>query len=214
MTETKRALITGITGQDGSYLAEFLLDKGYDVHGIKRRASSFNTQRIDAIYQDPHEPDPKLTLHYGDLTDTSNLTRIIGEIRPHEVYNLAAQSHVAVSFEAPEYTADVDGIGTLRLLEAIRFLGLGDTTRFYQASTSELYGLVQEVPQKETTPFYPRSPYAVAKLYSYWITVNYREAYGLYACNGILFNLESPRRVETFVTRKFTRGLSNIAQGL
>ena len=214
MTETKRALITGITGQDGSYLAEFLLDKGYDVHGIKRRASSFNTQRIDAIYQDPHEPDPKLTLHYGDLTDTSNLTRIIGEIRPHEVYNLAAQSHVAVSFEAPEYTADVDGIGTLRLLEAIRFLGLGDTTRFYQASTSELYGLVQEVPQKETTPFYPRSPYAVAKLYSYWITVNYREAYGLYACNGILFNHESPRRGETFVTRKITRGLANIAQGL
>ena len=214
MTETKRALITGITGQDGSYLAEFLLDKGYDVHGIKRRASSFNTQRIDAIYQDPHEPDPKLTLHYGELTDTSNLTRIIGEIRPHEVYNLAAQSHVAVSFEAPEYTADVDGIGTLRLLEAIRFLGLGDTTRFYQASTSELYGLVQEVPQKETTPFYPRSPYAVAKLYSYWITVNYREAYGLYACNGILFNHESPRRGETFVTRKITRGLANIAQGL
>ena len=214
MTETKRALITGITGQDGSYLAEFLLDKGYDVHGIKRRASSFNTQRIDAIYQDPHEPDPKLTLHYGDLTDTSNLTRIIGEIRPHEVYNLAAQSHVAVSFEAPEYTAAVDGIGTLRLLEAIRFLGLGDTTRFYQASTSELYGLVQEVPQKETTPFYPRSPYAVAKLYSYWITVNYREAYGLYACNGILFNHESPRRGETFVTRKITRGLANIAQGL
>ncbi len=212
--ETKRALITGITGQDGSYLAEFLLEKGYEVHGIKRRASSFNTQRIDAIYQDPHEPNPKLTLHYGDLTDTSNLTRIIGEIKPDEVYNLGAQSHVAVSFEAPEYTADVDAIGALRLLEAIRFLGLGDSTRFYQASTSELYGLVQETPQKETTPFYPRSPYAVAKLYSYWITVNYREAYGMYACNGILFNHESPRRGETFVTRKITRGLANIAQGL
>ena len=211
---TKRALITGVTGQDGSYLAEFLLKKGYEVHGIKRRASSFNTQRIDHIYQDPHHPDPKLTLHYGDLTDTSNLTRIIKDVEPDEVYNLAAQSHVAVSFESPEYTADVDALGTLRLLESIRFLGLEKTTRFYQASTSELYGLVQETPQKETTPFYPRSPYAVAKLYSYWITVNYREAYGMYACNGILFNHESPRRGETFVTRKITRGLANIAQGL
>jgi GDPmannose 4,6-dehydratase len=211
---TKRALITGITGQDGSYLAEFLLRKGYEVHGIKRRASSFNTQRIDHIYQDPHEPNPKLSLHYGDLTDTSNLTRIINEVKPDEIYNLAAQSHVAVSFESPEYTADVDGLGTLRLLEAIRFLDLEKKARFYQASTSELYGLVQEVPQRETTPFYPRSPYAVAKLYSYWITVNYREAYGLYACNGILFNHESPRRGETFVTRKITRGLANIAQGL
>ena len=211
---TKRALITGITGQDGSYLAEFLLKKGYEVHGIKRRASLFNTDRIDHIYQDPHEPNPKLKLHYGDLTDTSNLTRILQEVRPDEVYNLGAQSHVAVSFEAPEYTADVDGIGTLRLLEAIRFLGLEKTTRFYQASTSELYGLVQEVPQRETTPFHPRSPYAVAKLYSYWITVNYREAYGMYACNGILFNHESPRRGETFVTRKITRGMANIAQGL
>ncbi|MFD1510507.1 GDP-mannose 4,6-dehydratase [Lacimonas salitolerans] len=211
---TKSALITGITGQDGSYLAEFLLAKGYEVHGIKRRASLFNTQRIDHIYQDPHEPNPKLKLHYGDLTDTSNLTRILSEVQPDEVYNLGAQSHVAVSFEAPEYTADVDGIGTLRLLEAIRFLGLEGKTRFYQASTSELYGLVQETPQRETTPFYPRSPYAVAKLYSYWITVNYREAYGIYACNGILFNHESPRRGETFVTRKITRGLANIAQGL
>lgn len=211
---TKKALITGITGQDGSYLAEFLLAKGYEVHGIKRRASSFNTQRIDHIYQDPHEPDPKLRLHYGDLSDTSNLTRIIQEVQPDEVYNLGAQSHVAVSFESPEYTADVDAIGTLRLLEAIRFLGLENKTRFYQASTSELYGLVQETPQCETTPFYPRSPYAVAKLYSYWITVNYREAYGMYACNGILFNHESPRRGETFVTRKITRGLANIAQGL
>ena len=211
---TKKALITGITGQDGSYLAEFLLEKGYEVHGIKRRASSFNTQRIDHIYQDPHEPNPKLHLHYGDLSDTSNLTRIMQEVQPDEVYNLGAQSHVAVSFEAPEYTADVDAIGTLRLLEAIRFLGLEDKTRFYQASTSELYGLVQETPQRETTPFHPRSPYAVAKLYSYWITVNYREAYGLYACNGILFNHESPRRGETFVTRKITRGLANIAQGL
>ena len=210
----KRALITGITGQDGSYLAEFLLEKGYEVHGIKRRASSFNTQRIDHIYQDPHEPNPKLKLHYGDLTDTSNLTRLLSEIKPDEVYNLGAQSHVAVSFEAPEYTADVDAIGTLRLLEAIRFLGMEKTCRFYQASTSELYGLVQETPQRETTPFYPRSPYAVAKLYSYWITVNYREAYGMYACNGILFNHESPRRGETFVTRKITRGLANIAQGL
>ncbi|MEM1065150.1 MAG: GDP-mannose 4,6-dehydratase [Pseudomonadota bacterium] len=210
----KTALITGITGQDGSYLAELLLAKGYEVHGIKRRASSFNTQRIDHVYQDPHAPDPKLKLHYGDLTDTSNLTRIIAEVRPDEVYNLGAQSHVAVSFEAPEYTADVDGVGTLRLLEAIRFLGLQDKTRFYQASTSELYGLVREIPQRETTPFHPRSPYAVAKLYSYWITVNYREAYGLYACNGILFNHESPRRGETFVTRKITRGLANIALGL
>ncbi|MEM9249545.1 MAG: GDP-mannose 4,6-dehydratase [Pseudomonadota bacterium] len=210
---TKRALITGITGQDGSYLAEFLLEKGYEVHGIKRRASLFNTQRIDHIYEDPHASDPRLKLHYGDLTDTSNLTRILAEVRPDEVYNLGAQSHVAVSFEAPEYTADVDGIGTLRLLEAIRFLGLTDT-RFYQASTSELYGLVQESPQRETTPFHPRSPYAVAKLYSYWITVNYREAYGMYACNGILFNHESPRRGETFVTRKITRGLAHIALGL
>ena len=211
---SKRALITGITGQDGSYLAEFLLDKGYEVHGIKRRASAFNTQRIDHIYQDPHEVNPQLRLHYGDLTDTSNLTRLLAEIRPDEVYNLGAQSHVAVSFEAPEYTADVDAIGTLRLLEAIRFLGMEKTTRFYQASTSELYGLVQETPQTETTPFHPRSPYAVAKMYAYWVTVNYREAYGMYACNGILFNHESPRRGETFVTRKITRGLANIAQGL
>lgn len=211
---TKRALITGITGQDGSYLAEFLLEKGYEVHGIKRRSSSFNTQRIDHIYQDPHSPNPRLSLHYGDLTDTSNLTRILREVEPDEVYNLGAQSHVAVSFESPEYTADVDAIGTLRLLEAIRFLKLEKRTRFYQASTSELYGLVQEMPQRETTPFYPRSPYAVAKLYSYWITVNYREAYGLYACNGILFNHESPRRGETFVTRKITRGMANIAHGL
>ena len=210
----KRALITGITGQDGSYLAELLLEKGYEVHGIKRRASQFNTQRIDHLYQDPHVDNAKLILHYGDLTDTSNLTRIISEVRPDEVYNLGAQSHVAVSFESPEYTADVDAIGTLRLLEAIRFLGLENKTRFYQASTSELYGLVQETPQRETTPFYPRSPYAVAKLYSYWITVNYREAYGMYACNGILFNHESPRRGETFVTRKITRCLSYIAQGL
>ncbi|WP_299987439.1 GDP-mannose 4,6-dehydratase [uncultured Ruegeria sp.] len=211
---SKSALITGITGQDGSYLAELLLAKGYEVHGIKRRASSFNTQRIDHIYQDPHEPDPRLHLHYGDLSDTSNLTRIIQEVQPDEVYNLGAQSHVAVSFESPEYTADVDGLGTLRLLEAIRFLGLEDKTRFYQASTSELYGLVQETPQREATPFHPRSPYGVAKLYSYWITVNYREAYGMFACNGILFNHESPRRGETFVTRKITRGLANIAQGL
>jgi GDPmannose 4,6-dehydratase len=208
------ALVTGVTGQDGSYLTEFLLQKGYEVHGIKRRASLFNTQRIDHIYQDPHAPSPDLKLHYGDLSDTSNLTRIIQEIQPDEVYNLAAQSHVAVSFEAPEYTADVDGLGTLRLLEAIRFLGLETKTRFYQASTSELYGLVQETPQRETTPFYPRSPYAVAKMYAYWITVNYREAYGMYACNGVLFNHESPRRGETFVTRKITRGLANIAQGL
>jgi len=210
----KVALITGVTGQDGSYLAEFLLEKGYDVHGIKRRASSFNTQRVDHIYQDPHIDDNHFTLHYGDLSDTSNLTRIIQQVQPDEVYNLGAQSHVAVSFESPEYTADVDGIGTLRLLEAIRFLGLEKKTRFYQASTSELYGLVQETPQKETTPFYPRSPYAVAKMYAYWITVNYREAYGMYACNGILFNHESPRRGETFVTRKITRGMANIALGL
>ncbi len=210
----KKALITGVTGQDGSYLAEFLLEKGYEVHGLKRRASSFNTQRIDHIYQDPHSPNPSFHLHYGDLTDTSNLTRILREIEPDEVYNLGAQSHVAVSFEAPEYTADVDAIGTLRLLEAIRFLGLERKTRFYQASTSELYGLVQENPQRETTPFHPRSPYAVAKLYAYWITINYREAYGLYACNGILFNHESPRRGETFVTRKITRALANISQGL
>lgn len=210
----KVALITGVTGQDGSYLAEFLLEKGYEVHGIKRRSSQFNTQRVDHIYQDPHIDNVRFKLHYGDLTDTSNLTRLLAEIHPDEVYNLGAQSHVAVSFEAPEYTADVDAIGTLRLLEAIRFLGLENKTRFYQASTSELYGLVQEIPQKETTPFYPRSPYAVAKLYAYWITVNYREAYGIYACNGILFNHESPRRGETFVTRKITRGLANIAQGL
>ncbi|MBP2513722.1 GDP-mannose 4,6-dehydratase [Sphingomonas sp. PvP018] len=214
MSGKKVALITGVTGQDGSYLAELLLEKGYEVHGIKRRASLFNTQRIDHIYQDPHAPQPNLKLHYGDLSDTSNLTRILSEVQPDEVYNLGAQSHVAVSFEAPEYTADVDGLGTLRLLEAIRFLGLEKKTRFYQASTSELYGLVQETPQKETTPFYPRSPYAVAKLYAYWITVNYREAYGIYACNGVLFNHESPRRGETFVTRKITRGLANIAQGL
>jgi GDPmannose 4,6-dehydratase len=210
----KKALITGVTGQDGSYLTEFLLEKGYEVHGIKRRASSFNTQRIDHIYQDPHQSNAMLKLHYGDLTDTSNLTRIICEVEPDEIYNLGAQSHVAVSFESPEYTADVDAIGTLRLLEAIRFLGLEKKTRFYQASTSELYGLVQATPQIETTPFHPRSPYAVAKIYAYWITVNYRESYGMYACNGILFNHESPRRGETFVTRKITRGLSNIAQGL
>ena len=210
----KVALITGITGQDGSYLAEFLLDKGYIVHGIKRRASSFNTQRVDHIYQDPHVDNANFKLHYGDLSDTSNLVRIIQETQPDEIYNLGAQSHVAVSFESPEYTADVVGMGTLRLLEAIRILGLEKKTRFYQASTSELYGLVQEIPQKETTPFYPRSPYAVAKMYAYWIVVNYREAYGLYACNGILFNHESPRRGETFVTRKITRGLANIAQGL
>ena len=210
----KKALITGITGQDGSYLAEFLLEKGYEVHGIKRRASLFNTQRIDHIYEDPHVEGSRFRLHYGDLTDTSNLTRILSEVQPDEVYNLGAQSHVAVSFEAPEYTADVDAIGTLRLLESIRFLGLEKKTRFYQASTSELYGLVQEIPQKETTPFHPRSPYAVAKMYAYWITVNYREAYGMYACNGILFNHESPRRGETFVTRKITRGIANIAQGL
>ncbi len=210
----RRALITGITGQDGSYLAEFLLEKGYEVHGIKRRASLFNTHRIDHIYKDPHQGKLGVRLHYGDLTDTSNLTRIIREIQPDEIYNLGAQSHVAVSFEAPEYTADVDAIGTLRMVEAIRFLGLESKTRFYQASTSELYGLVQETPQSENTPFHPRSPYAVAKLYAYWITANYREAYGLYACNGILFNHESPRRGETFVTRKVTRGLANISQGL
>ncbi len=212
--DMKRALITGITGQDGSYLAELLLEKGYEVHGIKRRASSFNTERVDHIYQSPHAENKRFQLHYGDLTDTSNLTRIIQEVQPDEVYNLGAQSHVAVSFESPEYTADVDGLGTLRLLEAIRFLGLEKKTRFYQASTSELFGLVQEIPQKETTPFYPRSPYACAKMYAYWITVNYRESYGMYACNGILFNHESPRRGETFVTRKITRGMANIAQGL
>lgn len=210
----KVALITGITGQDGSYLAEFLLKKGYIVHGIKRRASNFNTQRIDHLYQDLHAEGIRFKLHYGDLSDTSNLIRIVQETQPDEIYNLGAMSHVAVSFESPEYTADVDALGTLRLLEAIRMLGLEKKTRFYQASTSELYGLVQEIPQKESTPFYPRSPYAVAKLYAYWIVVNYREAYGLYACNGILFNHESPRRGETFVTRKITRGLTNIAQGL
>ena len=210
----KKALITGVTGQDGSYLAEFLLEKGYVVHGIKRRASLFNTERVDHIYQDPHVDNARFHLHYGDLTDTSNIVRIVQEVQPDEVYNLGAQSHVAVSFESPEYTADVDGIGTLRILEAIRLLGLEKKTRFYQASTSELYGLVQEIPQKETTPFYPRSPYAAAKLYAYWIAVNYRESYGMYACNGILFNHESPRRGETFVTRKITRGIANIAMGL
>jgi len=215
MTNKPRvALITGITGQDGSYLAEFLLEKGYVVHGIKRRASSFNTERVDHIYQDPHVREARFRLHYGDLSDSTNLVRIVQETQPDEIYNLGAQSHVAVSFESPEYTADVDGLGALRLLEAIRILGLEKKTRFYQASTSELYGLVQEVPQRETTPFYPRSPYAVAKLYAYWITVNYREAYGMYACNGVLFNHESPRRGETFVTRKITRGLARIAQGL
>ena len=210
----KTALITGITGQDGAYLADFLLHKGYQVHGIKRRASLFNTDRIDHLYQDPHEPDRRLTLHYGDLTDAANLIRIIQQVQPDEIYNLAAQSHVGVSFETPEYTANADALGTLRLLEAIRILGLEHRTRFYQASTSELYGLVQETPQKETTPFYPRSPYAVAKLYAYWITVNYREAYGMYACNGILFNHESPIRGETFVTRKITRALARIKLGL
>uniref|UniRef100_UPI0035B53664 GDP-mannose 4,6-dehydratase n=1 Tax=Natronospira bacteriovora TaxID=3069753 RepID=UPI0035B53664 len=214
MQVKKVALISGVTGQDGSYLAEWLLSKGYEVHGIKRRASLFNTDRVDHIYQDPHEVDPRFSLHYGDLTDSSNLTRIIKQVQPDEIYNLGAQSHVAVSFESPEYTADVDALGALRMLEAIRLLGLEEKTRFYQASTSELYGLVQESPQRETTPFYPRSPYAAAKLYAYWITVNYREAYGMYACNGILFNHESPRRGETFVTRKITRGLANIAQGL
>ena len=212
--QPKVALITGVTGQDGSYLAELLLEKGYIVHGIKRRSSQFNTQRVDHIYQDPHIDNARFHLHYGDLSDSTNLIRIVQETQPDEIYNLGAQSHVAVSFESPEYTADVDGLGTLRLLEAIRILGLEKKTRFYQASTSELYGLVQEIPQKETTPFYPRSPYAVAKLYAYWIVVNYREAYGMYACNGILFNHESPRRGETFVTRKITRGLANIAQGL
>ncbi len=214
MIKKKRALITGVTGQDGSYLAEFLLDKGYEVHGIKRRASSFNTQRIDHIYEDPHTENKNFVLHYGDLTDALNVTRVLAQVKPDEVYNLGAQSHVAVSFEAPEYTTDVDALGTLRLLEAIRFLGLEKTTKFYQASTSELYGQVQEFPQNENTPFYPRSPYAVAKMYAYWITVNYREAYGLFACNGILFNHESPRRGETFVTRKITRALANISQGL
>jgi GDPmannose 4,6-dehydratase len=210
----KTALITGITGQDGAYLAELLLDKGYVVHGIKRRSSLFNTDRIDHLYQDPHVPNPRLVLHYGDLADSTNLIRIVQQVQPDEIYNLGAMSHVAVSFEEPEYTANVDGIGTLRLLEAIRMLGLTKKTRFYQASTSELYGLVQEIPQKETTPFYPRSPYAVAKLYSYWITVNYREAYGMYACNGVLFNHESPLRGETFVTRKITRAMARIALGL
>ncbi|ESE41258.1 GDP-mannose 4,6-dehydratase [Shewanella decolorationis] len=210
----KVALITGVTGQDGSYLAELLLEKGYEVHGIKRRASSFNTERVDHIYQDRHESNPNFFLHYGDLTDTSNLVRLVQEIQPDEIYNLGAQSHVAVSFESPEYTADVDAMGTLRLLEAIRICGLEKKTRFYQASTSELYGLVQEIPQRETTPFYPRSPYAVAKMYAYWIVVNYRESYGMYACNGILFNHESPRRGETFVTRKITRAIANISQGL
>lgn len=214
MFKQKTALITGITGQDGSYLAEFLLEKGYIVHGIKRRASMFNTERVDHLYQDQHINKRNFILHYGDLTDSSCLIRIIEQVQPDEIYNLGAQSHVAVSFEVPEYTADVDAIGPLRILEAIRILGLEKKTRFYQASTSELYGLVQEVPQKETTPFYPRSPYAVAKLYAYWITINYREAYGIYACNGVLFNHESERRGETFVTRKITRGLANIAMGL
>ena len=210
----KKALITGVTGQDGSYLAEFLLEKGYEVHGIKRRASSFNTERVDHIYEDPHTDNRNFILHYGDLTDSSNLIRIIKDIEPDEIYNLGAQSHVAVSFESPEYTADVDAMGTIRLLEAIRLLGLEKKTKFYQASTSELYGDVRETPQTETTPFYPRSPYAVAKMYAYWICVNYREAYGIYACNGILFNHESPRRGETFVTRKITRAIANIALGL
>ncbi|MFN7898415.1 MAG: GDP-mannose 4,6-dehydratase [Synechococcaceae cyanobacterium] len=210
----KTALVTGITGQDGSYLAELLLEKGYVVHGLKRRSSSFNTDRIDHLYQDPHESNPRLVLHYGDLTDSSNLIRIIQQVRPDEIYNLGAQSHVAVSFESPEYTANCDAIGTLRILEAVRLLGLIETTRIYQASTSELYGLVQETPQRESTPFYPRSPYGVAKLYAYWITVNYRESYGMFACNGILFNHESPRRGETFVTRKITRGLARIDAGL
>ena len=210
----KTALITGVTGQDGAYLAELLLKKGYEVHGIKRRSSLFNTDRIDHLYQDPHVDNQRFKLHYGDLTDSTNLIRIVQQVQPDEIYNLAAMSHVAVSFEEPEYTANADGIGTLRLLEAIRIMGLGSKTRFYQASTSELYGLVQETPQKETTPFYPRSPYAVAKMYAYWITVNYREAYGLYACNGILFNHESPLRGETFVTRKITRAVARIALGL
>src|SRR6202042_2349898 len=210
----KTALITGITGQDGAYLAEFLLKKGYIVHGVKRRASSFNTDRIDHLYQDPHEQEVRLTLHYGDLTDSTNLIRIIQEVQPDEIYNLAAQSHVAVSFETPEYTANSDALGTLRVLEAMRILGLSERTRFYQASTSEMFGKVQEVPQRETTPFYPRSPYGAAKVYAYWITVNYREAYGMYACNGILFNHESPVRGETFVTRKITRALARMAVGL
>jgi len=210
----KKALITGVTGQDGAYLAEFLLEKGYEVHGIKRRASSFNTDRIDHLYQDPHESDRRFVLHYGDLTDSTNLIRVIQEVQPHEIYNLAAQSHVAVSFETPEYTANTDALGTLRLLEAIRILGLEEKTRFYQASSSELYGKVKEVPQTETTPFYPRSPYGAAKLYAYWITVNYREAYGMFACNGILFNHESPVRGETFVSRKITRALARIKVGL
>ena len=214
MIKKKKALVTGITGQDGSYLAELLLEKGYQVHGIKRRASSFNTSRIDHLYQDPHESDPRLVLHYGDLTDSTNLIRIIQQVQPDEIYNLGAQSHVAVSFESPEYTANSDALGTLRILEAVRILGLTEKTRIYQASTSELYGLVQEIPQKESTPFYPRSPYGVAKLYAYWITVNYRESYGMYACNGVLFNHESPRRGETFVTRKITRGLARIDTGL
>ena len=214
VVEKKVALITGVTGQDGAYLSEFLLKKGYQVHGIKRRASSFNTDRVDHLYQDPHEPVQSFILHYGDLTDSSNLTRIIQEVQPDEIYNLGAQSHVAVSFESPEYTADVDALGTLRILEAIRMLGLEKKTKFYQASTSELYGKVQEIPQKETTPFYPRSPYAVAKQFAYWITVNYREAYGIYGCNGLLFNHESPVRGETFVTRKITRALARISQGL
>lgn len=213
MSHAKVALVTGVTGQDGAYLSELLLSKGYEVHGIKRRASLFNTDRIDHLYQDPHVDHPRFTLHYGDLTDSTNLIRIVQQVQPDEIYNLAAMSHVGVSFETPEYTANADGLGTLRLLEAIRILGLEKKTRFYQASTSELFGLVQEVPQKETTPFYPRSPYAVAKLYAYWITVNYREAYGLYACNGILFNHESPVRGETFVTRKITRAIARIALG-
>ena len=210
----KKAIITGITGQDGSYLAEFLINKGYEVHGIKRRSSSFNTERIDHLYQDPHEKDPKLILHYGDLTDSTNILRIIQNVKPDEIYNLGAQSHVAVSFESPEYTANSDALGTLRILEAIKILGLSQKTKFYQASTSELFGKVQEIPQTENTPFYPRSPYGVAKLYAYWITVNYREAYGIYACNGILFNHESPRRGETFVTKKITRGLARVNSGL
>ncbi|MEZ2418677.1 GDP-mannose 4,6-dehydratase [Luteibacter sp. RCC_6_2] len=210
----KRALISGITGQDGAYLAEFLLEKGYEVHGIKRRASSFNTERVDHLYRDPHESDRRFVLHYGDLTDATNLIRIIQQVRPDEIYNLGAQSHVQVSFETPEYTADTDALGTLRMLEALRILGMEKTTRFYQASTSELYGKVRETPQSETTPFYPRSPYGVAKLYAYWTVVNYRESYGIYACNGILFNHESPRRGETFVTRKITRGLTRIHTGL
>jgi len=214
LVSAKTALITGITGQDGSYLAELLLEKGYAVHGIKRRASSFNTTRIDHLYEDPHELDPRLVLHYGDLTDSTNLIRIIQQVQPDEIYNLGAQSHVAVSFESPEYTANSDALGTLRILEAVRILGLTQKTRIYQASTSELYGLVQEIPQKESTPFYPRSPYGVAKLYAYWITVNYRESYGMYACNGVLFNHESPRRGETFVTRKITRGLARVDAGL